>query len=155
MNTTDFEDRLRNHLEAKANLIDVPDHQFVQTKVVPFQPRRHRFSNMLAVAAGLIVVLILGYGAWTTTGGDVTSASLFTPVSSSCEVTVATGSEVTVTVAAGEESYELGEVDGFTTIDTVNAAPLIVTFIDGASTTNVDLSDSITALDCEATATYP
>ncbi len=56
MNETDFEKRLHGHLAARASLIEVPDHKFVQTKVVPFQPRRNRFNNLVMAAAGVAVV---------------------------------------------------------------------------------------------------
>ena len=103
MNETDFEDRLRSHLAAKARLIEVPDHKFVQTKVVPFQPRRNRLSTLVAAAAGVAIVAVLGFGLFQATGGN-DEAGILGTAHDSCHVTIISGSEgywLTAATSAG------------------------------------------------------
>lgn len=52
-----LEDRLRDHLHAKASTFEVPEHRFVDTKIVPFHSRRRQYPA-LAAAAALLVVLV-------------------------------------------------------------------------------------------------
>lgn len=92
MNETDFEERLRGHLAAKARLIEVPDHKFVQTRVVPFQPRRNRFNNLVMAAAGAAVVAMLGFGLIQMTGNN-DEAGLISTRHASCDITVIAGSD--------------------------------------------------------------
>ncbi|MDH3308178.1 MAG: hypothetical protein OEO77_11750 [Acidimicrobiia bacterium] len=55
-----IEDRLRDHLHARAEAIEVPEHRFVETKIVPFQPRR-RLAPAWAAAAALVVIVAGGF----------------------------------------------------------------------------------------------
>ncbi|MBK5268600.1 MAG: hypothetical protein JJE47_14330 [Acidimicrobiia bacterium] len=93
MSETDFEDRLRGHLAAKARLIEVPDHKFVQTRIVPFQPRRRRFSTLVAAAAAVAVVAILGFGVFQTTVGGPDQAGIIPTTFARCEIIIVPGSE--------------------------------------------------------------
>ncbi len=52
-----LEDRLRDHLHAKASTFEVPEHRFVDTKIVPFHSRRRQYPA-LAAAAALLAVLV-------------------------------------------------------------------------------------------------
>lgn len=92
MNETDFEDRLRGHLAAKARRIEVPDHKFVQTRIVPFQPRRNRLSTFAASAAAVAVVAILGFGVFQTTVRGPAEAGIIS-TTQRCEIVILPGSE--------------------------------------------------------------
>lgn len=119
-NHTDFEERLRSHLAAKADLIDVPDHKFVQTKVIPFQPR-HRITNLVAVAAGIAIVAMLGFGLLQSSSNNVTEAGILGLPDAACSVAVIPGDPPTgliISVDATSETFGPTSADTPVTIKT-------------------------------------
>jgi len=169
VNETDFEERLRGHLAAKARLIEVPDHKFVQTKVVPFQPRRNRFNNLAMAAAGAAIVAMLGFGLIQTTGNN-DEAGIIPTRHASCDVTVIAGSDgywltaTTSRATIGPFSSDQGQnltVDGgppviFKVFDSEGAtepiAETTMTRAGGTCNFEVTVSDSSGALQFDVSA---
>ena len=114
MKPSEFEERLRGHLAAKANLIDVPEHRFVQTKVIPFQPRRHRMSTLMAAAAGVAIVAMLGFGVFQASGRTANEASIIPGVTSPCAIHLIPGEPgfwVTIDINGAEEGPFTSDAD--------------------------------------------
>jgi hypothetical protein len=132
---TNLENRLRGHLAAKARLIEVPDHKFVQTKIVPFQPRRNRLGAFVAAAAGVAVVAILGFGVFQTTVGGLDEAGIIPPTFQRCNIVIVPGSE----------GYWIRASTSVTSIGPFETSPDQNLIIEGNLPVTVQLFDSPTA----------
>lgn len=128
MNEPDFEERLRGHLAARARLIEVPDHQFVQTKIVPFQPRRRRLDTLGMAAAGAAVIAILGFGVFQTTNGDNVQAGISDGANKSCSFQIAAGEPgFWLTINDADERHGPFASDESVSLDLREPASLTVT----------------------------
>lgn len=147
MNETDFEKRLRGHLAAKARLIEVPDHKFVQTKVVPFQPRRSRLNNLVMAAAGVAVVAMLGFGL-AQTDGLTDDAGVIPTRFERCEIVVVPSSELFwVQAETTDQSVGPFGTGPGQTIKLAGGLPLIVKVFDAPDATEPVVETTITTAD--------
>ncbi|MDH3193733.1 MAG: hypothetical protein OEY55_02655 [Acidimicrobiia bacterium] len=147
MNETDFEKRLRGHLAAKASLIEVPDHKFVQTKVVPFQPRRSRFNNLVMAAAGVAVVAMLGFGVLQVTGAG-SELGIIGTKPDRCQITIMPGQEgywltaSTTKARIGPYGADVGQ-----TVAVEGGLPLVIEVFDSPQATDAIAENTINTPD--------
>lgn len=147
MNETDFEKRLRGHLAAKASLIEVPDHKFVQTKVVPFQPRRNRLNNLVMAAAGVAVVAMLGFGVLQVTGVG-SELGIITTRHDRCQITIIPGQEgYWLTASTPDASVGPYGTDFGQTVTVDGGLPLVIEVFDSPQATEPVVQNTINTAD--------
>ena len=143
MNETDFEKRLRGHLAAKASLIEVPDHKFVQTRVVPFQPRRNRFNNLVMAAAGVAVVAMLGFGVLQVTGVGA-ELGIISTKHDRCQITILPGQEgYWLRASTPESSVGPYDASAAQVVTLEGGLPLVVQVFDSPEATDAVGEDTI------------
>ena len=147
MNETDFEKRLRGHLDAKASLIEVPDHKFVQTRVVPFQPRRNRFNNLVMAAAGVAVVAMLGFGVLQVTGAG-SELGIIPTKHDRCQITIIPGQEgYWLTASTSEASAGPYDANVGQTVTVDGGLPLVIEVFDSSQATDAIAENTIDTAD--------